>query len=64
MFYEGMRAAITYGRRKWSVIPAETQKHEFSSFEELIMGGTAGGSPSNSFLLDVHLLSGLSSGSL
>lgn len=43
MFYEGMRAAITYGRREWSALPPEAQKHDFTSFEELVMGGTAGG---------------------
>lgn len=43
MLYEGMRAATVYGRRNWSVPSTAGQKHEFSSLEELIMGGTAGG---------------------
>jgi len=51
VFYEGMRAAISYGRREWSVLPAEAQKHEFTSFEELVMGGTAGGNPLNSLFI-------------
>ncbi|KAG0557139.1 hypothetical protein KC19_11G105200 [Ceratodon purpureus] len=44
MLYEGMRKATVYGRRNWAVAPAAGgPKHEFSSWEELIMGGTAGG---------------------
>lgn len=43
MLYEGMRAATVFGRRNSSVPPVEFQKHEFSSLEELMMGGTAGG---------------------
>ena len=40
---------------------AEGQKHEFSSLEELIMGGTAGGRSTSSLLFDVDFISGLNS---
>lgn len=50
MLYEGMRASVEFGRQRWwapSVLqPVGHLKHEFNSFEELIMGGTAGGSAS------------------
>lgn len=59
MLYEGMRAATVYGRRNWSVLSAEGRNHEFSSLEELIMGGTAGGRFTNSPLFDVHFMSSL-----
>lgn len=55
MLYEGMRAATVFGRRNSSVPPVEFQKHEFSSLEELMMGGTAGGSFTSGFLFDAIL---------
>lgn len=45
-----MRASVEFGRQRWwasSVSqPVGHLKHEFNSFEELIMGGAAGGSAS------------------
>ena len=56
MLYEGMRKATVYGRRNWAVAPAAGgPKHEFSSWEELIMGGTAGGRSTSSLFIGLLL---------
>ncbi|CAK9232077.1 unnamed protein product [Sphagnum troendelagicum] len=47
MLYEAMRASMVYGQEQWgsskALQPVGSEKHQFSSLEELIMGGTAGG---------------------
>ncbi|KAH9557752.1 hypothetical protein CY35_07G101200 [Sphagnum magellanicum] len=47
MLYEAMRASMVYGKEQWgsskALQPVGLEKHQFSSLEELIMGGTAGG---------------------
>ncbi|CAM6010232.1 unnamed protein product [Sphagnum balticum] len=47
MLYEAMRASMVYGQERWgsskALQPVGLEKHQFSSLEELIMGGTAGG---------------------
>jgi hypothetical protein len=47
MLYEAMRASVVYGREQWwqSKVsqPVGLEKHQFSSLDELFMGGTAGG---------------------
>jgi len=49
MLYEAMRALMVYGKEQWgsskALQPVGLEKHQFSSLEELIMGGTAGGKP-------------------
>lgn len=47
MLYEAMRASVVYGREQWwqskASQPVGLEKHQFSSLDELFMGGTAGG---------------------
>lgn len=43
MIYEAFRVAVERAHVKWSQPGVAVRKHEFNSFEELAIGGAAGG---------------------